>query len=55
VAAGCAILTAAGGLVTTPHGGPLPFGRLKEKFLVPGFIALGDPAMTASMPAGTVA
>ena len=55
VAAGCAILTAAGGLVTTPHGGPLPFGRLKEKFLVPGFIALGDPAMTASMPAVTAA
>lgn len=51
VAAGCAILTAAGGLVTTPQGGPLPFGRLKEKFLVPGFIALGDPATAASMPA----
>jgi 3'(2'), 5'-bisphosphate nucleotidase len=49
VAAGCAILAAAGGLVTTPQGGPLPFGRLKEKFLVPGFIALGDPAMRASM------
>jgi 3'(2'), 5'-bisphosphate nucleotidase len=55
LAAGCAILTAAGGLVTTPQGGPLPFGRLKEKFLVPGFIALGDPAMTASMPAVTAA
>jgi 3'(2'), 5'-bisphosphate nucleotidase len=53
VAAGCAILAAAGGLVTTPQGGPLPFGRLKEKFLVPGFIALGDPATKASMPAVT--
>lgn len=55
VAAGCAILAAAGGLVTTPQGGPLPFGRLKEKFLVPGFIALGDPATLASMPAVTAA
>ncbi len=55
VAAGCAILAAAGGLVTTPQGGPLPFGRLKEKFLVPGFIALGDPTTLASMPAVTAA
>jgi 3'(2'), 5'-bisphosphate nucleotidase len=53
VAAGCAILAAAGGSVTTPQGGPLPFGRLKEKFLVPGFISLGDPAAAASMPAVT--
>ncbi len=53
IAAGYAILTAAGGCVTTPQGGPLPFGRLKEKFLVPGFIALGDPAAMSSMPAVT--
>jgi 3'(2'), 5'-bisphosphate nucleotidase len=53
VAAGCAILAAAGGSVTTPQGGALPFGRLKEKFLVPGFIAVGDPAILGSMPAVT--
>ncbi len=45
VAAGCAILTAAGGIVTTPAGTPLDFGRVAEKFLVPAFIAWGDPAM----------
>jgi 3'(2'), 5'-bisphosphate nucleotidase len=49
VAAGCAILVAAGGTVTTPQGGPLRFGRLEEKFLIPGFIAWGDPARAASV------
>jgi len=46
IAAGCAILTAAGGLVTDPHGGPLRFGS-GGKFLVPGFIAWGDPSRAA--------
>ncbi|MGN6572018.1 MAG: 3'(2'),5'-bisphosphate nucleotidase CysQ family protein [Pseudolabrys sp.] len=41
IAAGCAILDAAGGLVTDPDGGPLRFGS-GGKFLVPGFIAWGD-------------
>jgi 3'(2'), 5'-bisphosphate nucleotidase len=45
VAAGCAILVAAGGLVTRPDGGPMVFGRWENKFLVPGFIAVGDPAL----------
>jgi 3'(2'), 5'-bisphosphate nucleotidase len=43
IAAGCAILAAAGGVVTDPQGGPLRFGG-GGKFLVPGFIAWGDPA-----------
>jgi 3'(2'), 5'-bisphosphate nucleotidase len=47
IAAGCAILTAAGGAVTAPDGGPLRFGRREEKFLVPGFLAWGDPAAPA--------
>jgi 3'(2'), 5'-bisphosphate nucleotidase len=47
IAAGCAILTAAGGAVTGPDGGVLQFGRQAEKFLVPGFIAWGDPAEAA--------
>jgi 3'(2'), 5'-bisphosphate nucleotidase len=47
IAAGCAILTAAGGAVTAPDGGPLRFGRREEKFLVPGFLAWGDPKMSA--------
>ena len=45
IAAGCAILAAAGGMVTAPDGGTLQFGRRVENFLVPGFIAWGDPAM----------
>lgn len=44
VAAGAAILTAAGGKVTDPRGGSLRFASGAEKFLVPGFIAWGDPA-----------
>jgi 3'(2'), 5'-bisphosphate nucleotidase len=48
IAAGCAILTAAGGSVTDPKGGQLQFGRRAEKFLVPGFIAWGDPVKAAS-------
>jgi len=47
IAAGCAILAAAGGAVTDPQGGPLRFGAIENQFLVPGFIAWGDPAMVA--------
>jgi 3'(2'), 5'-bisphosphate nucleotidase len=49
VAAGYAILVAAGGAVINPQREQLQFGRMAEKFLVPGFIALGDPAIAASM------
>ena len=49
IAAGCAILVAAGGIVTAPQGGPLLFGRMEEKFLVPGFIAWGDPSRAGSV------
>lgn len=51
VAAGCAILAAAGGTVIRPQGGPLQFGGMSSKFLVPGFIAVGDPAIMATLPA----
>ena len=51
LAAGCAILAAAGGTVLSPQRRPLKLGRMAEKFLVPGFIALGDPAVAATMPA----
>ena len=50
IAAGCAILTAAGGAVTAPDGRPLAFGGTAGKFVVPGFIAWGDPARMASIP-----
>ena len=41
IAAGCAILTAAGGKVTNPKGGELRFASGAEKFLVPGIYRLG--------------
>jgi len=44
IAAGHALVTAAGGVVTTPKGTPLRYGNAAEGFIVPGFIAWGDPA-----------
>jgi 3'(2'), 5'-bisphosphate nucleotidase len=47
VAAGHALLVAAGGTMMTPKGGLLPYGRVEADFKVPGFIAWGDPAAPA--------
>jgi 3'(2'), 5'-bisphosphate nucleotidase len=44
VAAGHAVVTAAGGKVTDARGAPLRFGAGREDFVVPEFIAWGDPA-----------
>jgi len=44
VAAGFAVVTAAGGLVTAGDGKSLYFGLDRDDFLVPDFIAWGDPA-----------
>jgi 3'(2'), 5'-bisphosphate nucleotidase len=43
VAAGHAVVTAAGGKVTDSRGGPLRFGTGRKDFIVPEFIAWGDP------------
>jgi 3'(2'), 5'-bisphosphate nucleotidase len=43
VAAGHAVLAAAGGRITTPEGAPLRYGRIAENFRVPAFVAWGDP------------
>ena len=43
VAAGHAVVTAAGGQVTGSKGAALHFGRGREDFIVPEIIALGDP------------
>jgi 3'(2'), 5'-bisphosphate nucleotidase len=48
VAAGQALLTAAGGAVTTPDGRPVAYGRAAENFRVPSFIAWGDAAKAKS-------
>ena len=47
VAAGCAVVIAAGGKVTDARGAPLRFGGQADGFLVPAFIAWGDPAAAA--------
>lgn len=44
IAAGHAILEAAGGGVADSRGQPLSFGRRKGNFAVPEFIAWGDPS-----------
>jgi len=41
------LVLAAGGIVTTPQGTPLLYGRAAENFRVPSFIAWGDPAKAA--------
>jgi 3'(2'), 5'-bisphosphate nucleotidase len=52
IAAGHAILKAAGGAVTTPEGGPLTYGHAKDGFRVPGFVAWGDPGATTRRGGG---
>jgi 3'(2'), 5'-bisphosphate nucleotidase len=44
VAAGHALLAAAGGVVTDREGSPIRFGGTWKGYIVPGFIAWGDPA-----------
>lgn len=55
LAAGDAIVTAAGGLVTTPQGSSegssLTYDMTTERFLVDGFIAWGDPSAPKLFPA----
>jgi 3'(2'), 5'-bisphosphate nucleotidase len=52
VAAGHAVVAAAGGAVTRPDGGSLRYGDAASDFRVPAFIAWGD--RTAVLAAGTV-
>jgi 3'(2'), 5'-bisphosphate nucleotidase len=49
VAAGDAIVSAAGGLVTGSDGKPLSYGADAARFVVPGFVAWGDPAAAARL------
>jgi 3'(2'), 5'-bisphosphate nucleotidase len=51
VAAGHALVAAAGGIVTKPGGESLSFGHADKNFRVPSFIAWGDPAKAASFTA----
>jgi 3'(2'), 5'-bisphosphate nucleotidase len=49
VAAGHALLAAAGGMVTTPEGGALTYGQIGAEFRVPAFVAWGDPSAPAAL------
>lgn len=49
VAAGHAVLTAAGGTVTAPAGAPLDYGQVARNFRVPAFVAWGDPSAPAAL------
>lgn len=49
VAAGHALVVAAGGAVKSPQGLPLAYGRATENFRVPAFIAWGDTDKAASV------
>jgi 3'(2'), 5'-bisphosphate nucleotidase len=48
VAAGQAVVAAAGGKVTDADGSPLRFGQRTDGFIMPAFIAWGDPAAARS-------
>ncbi|HYC17599.1 MAG TPA: 3'(2'),5'-bisphosphate nucleotidase CysQ [Pseudolabrys sp.] len=48
VAAGHALVVAAGGVMANPRGLPLAYGRAAENFRVPAFIAWGDPKKAAA-------
>lgn len=52
IAAGHAVLAAAGGTVLAPDGAPLRYGRRDRAFLVPEFIAWGDPAWARALRRG---
>jgi 3'(2'), 5'-bisphosphate nucleotidase len=47
VAAGHAVLVAAGGTVLTPQGGERRYGEIGTDFRVPNFVAWGDPSAPA--------
>ena len=51
IAAGHALLTASGGVMSAPDGTPLAYGRVDESFRVPGFVAWADPATATAVTA----
>ena len=53
VAAGHAVVVAAGGIVTDAQGAAVRFGGERAGFVVPAFIAWGDPLAAHAMPGTT--
>jgi 3'(2'), 5'-bisphosphate nucleotidase len=54
VAAGHAVLAAAGGMLVTPAGDALAYGRIEAGFRVPAFVAWGDPSAPATLGLSSV-
>jgi 3'(2'), 5'-bisphosphate nucleotidase len=54
VAAGHAVLAAAGGMLVTPAGDALAYGRIEAGFRVPAFVAWGDPSAPATLGLSTL-
>jgi len=52
IAAGHAVLVAAGGVVMSPDGTPLAYGGTPKGFRIPSFIAWGDPSKAKTIVAG---
>ena len=52
IAAGDAIVAAAGGLMTAPAGSSLAYGCVDREFRVPGFVAWGDAIAVAALDDG---
>lgn len=54
IAAGNAILVAAGGVVSDLEGRPVRYGNAAGDYIIPGFVAWGDPAAAArfALPQG---
>lgn len=49
IAAGDAVLRAAGGVVTGLNGAPLRYGRKERGFASPDFVAFGDPSLVTRL------
>jgi len=49
VAAGHALLAAAGGIVTAPDRTPLAYGGIEKNFRIPAFLALGDQSAAQTL------
>jgi 3'(2'), 5'-bisphosphate nucleotidase len=49
IAAGHALLAAAGGILATPEGGRVLYGRMAAAFCIPAFVAWGDPSAPAAL------
>jgi 3'-phosphoadenosine 5'-phosphosulfate (PAPS) 3'-phosphatase len=53
IAAGQAVLAAAGGAIATLGGAPFRYGKVEQGFRNPGFVAVGDPRLLEQLVASS--